>query len=152
MSERESNGVWKTAALNRSFNCIFQCMLKKVCVNISSWFLPCFLLFFIFYHHTHSYLLTKSSSHAPPNPIHPLPALVLQPAASPPPSLTSFSLPLSISWDRIPSGSVPPPHSASWCYLSSRPVWWCEILPKPDTRKFLIPGLYMIFFVYTSRL
>ena len=92
-----------------------------------------------------------SSQRAPLMFIHPLPAPLIQPAASPPPSPTSFFTPLLLSWDEVPSAPPAPP--AHLAVISSRPVRWCEISPRHDqiSRKSLVPSLYIIFFVYTSR-
>lgn len=99
--------VWNTTAQTNDSLIVYMWVHMLLChrgvqfmlqINSSSWILYCsvFLLSFIYYHHTHSHkplspykeILSCSSK-----PIHPLPALLLQPAASPPPSPTSFPLP-----------------------------------------------------------
>ncbi len=93
------------------------CMYVCVCVNISQLYLVPYLLFFIYNHHTCTYTVISSK------PIHLLPALLLRPAASPPPSPTSSSLPSHLrGWNTLW-------HSAS-CSSSSSSITALSFLPS----------------------
>lgn len=106
---------------------------KGVCLNSSRWTLhasPLFLYLLRSLLHT----CTNLSPHtAPPNTsVH---FLLFSEAGCVFSTVSHFFFtPLPTTSDEIPPARplLPLAHSASWCNLSSRPVRWCRILPKPD--------------------
>lgn len=99
MSENLTN--WSSKRMYSRANVLVCYKGVCVCMNSSSWIVYRYLLpLYLLPSHTPRTLISSQS--APLMFIHPLPALLTQPAVSPPPSPTSFSLPFSSPGTQYP--------------------------------------------------